>query len=368
MKFKGFILIMAAAMMLFAAFRPKNPERFMKGNMHTHSYWSDGNTWPEEVVRWYSSNGYQFLAMTDHNLIQEGRKMRWTGTDSVKLRELEDFRKDFEKPGEFILIKSEEITDKSEKKPVHLNGFNLDQVVKPTGGAKVGECLNSNVKAIRQGLLPSGNPEWISVNHPNFGWALTADHLAQCGARYFEVYNGHPSVNNYGDSAHPSTEAMWDEANKWRVDHSEPLLLGTATDDAHQYDQWGVGKANPGRGWVMVRAADLTPAALYEAMFKGDFYASTGIVLKDFSHGKKSMSVLISAEPGVTYVTEFIGWMPGKDHPEVLARVEGTKPSYKFGGKEYFVRARITSSKVKENPFAKGDFEMAWLQPVVPEA
>jgi hypothetical protein len=161
---------------------------------------------------------------------------------------------------------------------------------------------------------------------------------------------------------------MWDEANKWRVDHSEPLLLGTATDDAHQYDQWGVGKANPGRGWVMVRAADLTPAALYEAMFKGDFYASTGIVLKDFSHGKKSMSVLISAEPGVTYVTEFIGWMPGKDHPEVLARVEGTKPSYKFGGKEYFVRARITSSKVKENPFAKGDFEMAWLQPVVPEA
>ena len=365
MKFKYFILIMAAGMAMVYSFRPKNPEKFLKGNMHTHTYWSDGNTWPEEVARWYSDHGYNFLAITDHNLIQTGRRMRWNGTDSVKLRELADVRKEFEKPGTFILIPSEEITDQAEKKPVHLNGFNLTEPVKPCKGATIAECVNANVKAIRTALGPSGNPEWISVNHPNFGWGLTADHLAQSGARFFEVYNGHPSVRNPGDSVHPSTEAMWDEANKWRSDHREPLLLGTATDDAHQYDQWGVGKANPGRGWVMVRATELTPAALYQAMLKGDFYASTGVELKDFTVGKNGISIRIREEKGVTYTTEFIGWMPGKDHPEVLEKVEGTKPSYKFRGREFFVRARITSTKAKENPFAEGDVEMAWLQPVV---
>lgn len=38
-----------------------------KGNLHCHSLWSDGNSFPEYVVDWYKSRGYNFLALTDHN-------------------------------------------------------------------------------------------------------------------------------------------------------------------------------------------------------------------------------------------------------------------------------------------------------------
>lgn len=349
---------------LLTGFRGSEPVRFFKGNLHTHSYWSDGNTYPEEVARWYRDHGYQFLAITDHNLLQEDRKTRVIGRDTVVLKELEGFRKEFEKPGEFLLLKAEEISDQSEKKPVHLNGFNLSRVVKPTGGATVAECAAADVRAIRGALESSGNPEWITVNHPNFGWGLTADVLARSGARFFEVFNGHPSVRNYGDSAHIGTESMWDLANKWRIDHGEKLLLGIATDDAHDYDRYETGKANPGRGWTMVRAGELTAAVLYQSMYQGDFYASTGVELAGLAVGGKKIAISIKGGPGVHYTTEFIGWLAGKEHPEILKTTSGTKASYKLTGKELFVRARIISDKPKLNPYAGGDTEMAWVQPV----
>ncbi|MFA6126204.1 MAG: hypothetical protein WC699_02770 [Bacteroidales bacterium] len=350
--------------LVLSSFQKNDPVRFYKGNLHTHSYWSDGNTFPEEVTRWYRDHGYQFLAITDHNLLQEGRKTKVIGKDTVVLRELSKFRSEFEKPGEFLLLKAEEISDSSEKRPVHLNGFNLNQVVKPTGGATVEECTIADFKAIHKALESSGNAEWITINHPNFGWGLTADALAHSGSRFFEVYNGHPSVRNYGDSTHIGTEMMWDIANKWRMDHGEKLLLGIATDDAHQYDKYEIGKANPGRGWTMVRASELTPAALYQAMLAGNFYASTGVELIDFQSSKKGISIRIKGKKGVNYTTEFIGWLKGKDQPQILKTVNGTKASYRLNGKELFVRARILSDKAKENPFAKGDLEMAWVQPV----
>src|SRR5262245_29216773 len=36
--------------------------RWFRGNLHTHSFWSDGNDYPEMIVDWYARHGYQFLA------------------------------------------------------------------------------------------------------------------------------------------------------------------------------------------------------------------------------------------------------------------------------------------------------------------
>jgi len=46
--------------------------RWWKGNLHTHTLWSDGDDFPEMVVDWYKSRGYDFLALSDHNVLQEG--------------------------------------------------------------------------------------------------------------------------------------------------------------------------------------------------------------------------------------------------------------------------------------------------------
>ena len=51
-----------------------SPPHYWKGNLHTHTLWSDGDDFPEMVVDWYKQHGYQFLALTEHNVIAEGEK------------------------------------------------------------------------------------------------------------------------------------------------------------------------------------------------------------------------------------------------------------------------------------------------------
>ena len=43
--------------------------RWLKGNTHTHTTYSDGDSAPEVVVDWYAEHGYDFLFLTDHNVI-----------------------------------------------------------------------------------------------------------------------------------------------------------------------------------------------------------------------------------------------------------------------------------------------------------
>ena len=44
-------------------------EQWYKGNLHTHTFWSDGDAPPEITVDWYKTNGYDFLALSDHNIL-----------------------------------------------------------------------------------------------------------------------------------------------------------------------------------------------------------------------------------------------------------------------------------------------------------
>ena len=48
--------------------------KWWKGNLHTHSLWSDGDDFPEMIVNWYVEHGYNFLALSDHNILSEGNK------------------------------------------------------------------------------------------------------------------------------------------------------------------------------------------------------------------------------------------------------------------------------------------------------
>ena len=49
---------------------------------------------------------------------------------------------------------------------------------------------------------------------------------------------------------------------------------------------------------------------------------------------------------------------------EILKTVNGTSAEYVATGDEIYVRARIISSRIQNNPFAEGDVEMAWTQPL----
>jgi hypothetical protein len=208
--------------------------------------------------------------------------------------------------------------------------------------------------------------------------------------RFFEVFNGHSSVRNYGDDVHASVERIWDIVLALRLGkHKLPVVYGVATDDSHAYHEWGFGKTNPGRGWVMVRAKQLTAEGIVRGLEAGDFYSSSGVTLDDFSRKGNELSLRIRGEAGVTYKTQFIATMKdasldseprvdkdGKellvtrmysaDVGKVVAEVEGINPTYAITGKELYVRAKVISSKPHPNPYAKGDVENAWTQPITP--
>ena len=48
--------------------------RWYKGNVHTHSLWSDGDDFPEMIMDWYKSHGYDFISLSDHNILAAGEK------------------------------------------------------------------------------------------------------------------------------------------------------------------------------------------------------------------------------------------------------------------------------------------------------
>ena len=49
--------------------------QWYKGNTHTHTINSDGDSTPDDVVRWYREHEYQFLVLTDHNYLTSVRRL-----------------------------------------------------------------------------------------------------------------------------------------------------------------------------------------------------------------------------------------------------------------------------------------------------
>jgi hypothetical protein len=298
--------------------------RWYKGNTHTHTLNSDGDSTPDEVVRWYREHGYNFLVLTDHNFV--------TSVDGLNALHGADEK--------FIVIKGEEVSDKFDSKQIHVNGLNVTRKIDPQGGKSVVETLQRNVDAVR---AASGVPH---INHPNFEWAITADDLKQVqNNKLLEIYNGHHLVNNLGGGGVPGLEEVWDV-----ILSSGKLLYGIAVDDAHNFKQpWNRNSAQPGRGWVVVRTDRLSTTAILDALERGDFYASTGVELADYQTTGKEVTVTIRQEGSSKYRVLFIG-QGGRVLKEVI-----TNPAvYQFLGDESYVRAKVIESNGKA----------AWTQPV----
>ncbi len=326
--------------------------RWFKGNTHAHTNYSDGNVPPLEAIRWYYDHGYDFLVITDHNI----------------LTLFTDFMVGREKERRMLVIPGEEISSGSPGiPPIHVNGIGLKKVIPGNIGAlteeeisslaisleekgfsqeKINESLRfqrclallqSAVDAVwKQGGLPI-------INHPNFGFAFDDRMMKEVkNGKFFELYNGHPDVYNDGDATHKSTEKIWEA-----LLDSGQLIYGVAADDAHNYSS-PVG-ATPGKGWIWVRAKELSTQAIIEAMEKGDFYASTGVTLHSLSLSSRYVGVKVKPEEGESYRIRFIG-REGK----VLKETQGWQAYYYPKKEDGYIRIKITDSKGR----------CAWSQPI----
>ncbi|MEP6509022.1 MAG: CehA/McbA family metallohydrolase [Gemmatimonadales bacterium] len=296
--------------------------KWYKGNTHTHTLATDGDSPAEVVASWYKNHGYNFLVLSDHDIL----------LDLSNVLHLED--------SAFRFVPGEEITGKFGLKPVHLVGFNISRVVVPLPDTTAAATVQRSVDSVR---AAGGVPQ---INHPNFGWALTEDDLMKVkGVNLFEIHNGHPLVNNEGGGDSPGMEAVWD----YLLSHGK-RIYGVASDDAHHFKaEFSPKLANPGKGWVTVRATNLNPAAITAALDAGHFYASTGVELDSIVVKDRDMKINIGQYKNFKYTTEFIG-----DNGEVQKTTGDNPATFHLNRKLTYVRVKIADSNGAK----------AWTQPV----
>jgi predicted metal-dependent phosphoesterase TrpH len=234
------------------------PGQFWKGNLHTHSSYSDGKLPVADVVEAYKRQGYDFLAVTDHFMDRFGYPICDTCT----------FRS-----GDFTTIIGSELhaPSLSHGERWHLLAVGLPFEFPPPSEDEDGPGIARRA-AEAGAFLAIAHPNWYSLSLKD---ALTIEH-----AHAIEVYN-HTAHhhNDRGDSWHLADQMLM----------AGRRLSAIATDDAHFS-----GRPDFFGGWVHVKSESLQPDALLEALKQGHFYASQGPQIHDISVSDQELTVVSS--------------------------------------------------------------------------
>jgi len=206
---------------------------WLRGNLHTHTTRSDGTRKPQRVINDYAARGYDFLAITDHDLTAtaaEYRKLNHKG---------------------MVLINGNEVSANGS----HIVHVGADKYAPPLPQRQlVIDRINQG-----NGLAVIAHPNW----KPEFDYTKIGQLREWVGYHGLEIFNGvigRLQGTHYG-------------ANKWDQMLSQGRLLwGFANDDSHI-------DADAEQGWNMVYTKQRTAKAILQALHAGKFYASSGVTI-----------------------------------------------------------------------------------------
>lgn len=374
--------------------------QWYKGELHCHSHWSDGNTLPELAIDWYRSDGFHFMSLTDHNVLQLDEN-KWKEVDAalldesrkkfgndfvetkeeggktlVRLKTIHQLRELFNKEESFLLIPGHEQNTSVAGRTLHANAINISESIPfPNNFPSVPEAALGWRKATLENAGKNGNVGYWMLNHPEWPYYdVTPEMFIEASDLEFCEWNtSAPAVHHPIHPYHATHEKFWDVINSFRILQGKKPIYLVATDDTHQYRQFANNSAIPGHGWVGVRAEKLDANALFTAMKNGDFYASCGVELNDIRFDKKTKTLHVEVKPeeGVFYSIRFVGTRKGFDtstktfeDPQVgpnkpertsiiysndigipFHTAAGTSASYPMGPDDLYVRAVVTSTK-----------------------
>lgn len=208
-----------------------NFAKFRKGNTHIHTTNSDGRWSPDEAVARYVDAGYDFIAITDHDVVtrlEHRSTKRFCLIDSIELgRRVPQWR----------------------WRHVVCVGVG-PSFPERTTFAKM-DAAAVRCKAIR------------ILAHPHWSGNSPAEAI-RGGYDGVELFNGVcQHLNGRSGGAW-----LWDDV--LRTGHD---LLGFAADDNHGFP---VGRKPFDLGWIMVAAPTLDRPTILDAIRAGQFYSSTG--------------------------------------------------------------------------------------------
>jgi len=238
------------------------PGQWYKGCLHVHSAVSDGVLTPEQVLNWYRSRGYHFVALTDHHVPSQAQAVAedWITLAGIEVDGLD--------PDAGLY---------------HLVGIGAE-VSRPS--PEPAASMQTAVDRLRaSGAL-------VCLAHPYWSGQRSADLIGVEGCFALEVYNGSCEV----DDAKGFSHVHWDDMLA-----AGRRLWGVAVDDAH----WRTGDRDAGLGWIWVKAPELTQQAILEALQRGCFYASSGPQIHDLWLDAEGREVAVRCSP--VAAIDFVG-------------------------------------------------------------
>ncbi len=220
------------------------PGKFYRGNLHGHTTNSDGVWSTDEYIRQYRQNGYDFVAITDHFM----KRFDYPITDTRQYRD-----------EHFTTLLGAELHHGD----VQLGGvWHILAVGLPIDFAPYDEN-ETTADVIKRALDANA---FVAVPHPNGNSLTIEDFMSVAPVHAVECFNGKSNASaDRGYSGHYIDTLC-------RMGQRIGIL---AVDDLHKLD----GLNDFMSGWVHVKAPELTPTALLDALKAGHYYASTGAQL-----------------------------------------------------------------------------------------
>lgn len=197
---------------------------FYRGNIHTHTNYSDGADTLENVSNWYSTRGYDFLVSSDHGLVTDLSAFNTTT---------------------FLTMNGEEYA---------IGGHIVFINTSTNSSGTLSSAINN--ATLSGGIAIMAHPDFIAVPWSNEILLTTKNYNG------IEIHNA--VTNNI-------STVKWDN-----VLMTGKKIYGFAVDDVHNTT------IHAGKGWIMVNSTNLNNESILTAIRNGDFYAVKG----NYSTGK----------------------------------------------------------------------------------
>ena len=254
------------------------PGRWYKGNLHTHTTQSDGSLSPDDAVRWYEQNGYDFTALTDHDAFCDPDALQTTAR--------------------LTLIPGFEYSCGAVRE-AHM----LCLGVRQTYRGDYQEALTAT--RAQGGMAIFCHPNWIRDD------LWSPDAMAQL--RY---YNG-MEIYNQVITRQPGRALATDD---WDAMLSRGCLLwGYADQDAHVAEDFG-------HAWNMALARSNSVESVLCSLANGHCYASTGVSFASIGYDGAAIRVGLERSARVRFVGP---------HGSILAEYTGKTAAFRPSGEAY---------------------------------
>ncbi len=236
-------------------YRPSG--EWLRGNLHTHTTFSDGTRPPEEIIADYESRGYDYLAISDHDVFVDPETYRHR-TDMVLLPAVEV----------------------SANGP-HILHINATDAVEP--------------REDRQAVVTDivGQGAFAVMNHPN--WLR---HFSHCPQETLEQVEGYAGIEIYNGVIErlPGSSLATDRWDRLLAEGRR--IWGFGTDDCHRPEDVGL-------GWSVVQADERTPEAVVDSLRTGRFYASTGVAIERIGASEDVVSLTTANAQRIRLISDY---------------------------------------------------------------